>query len=119
MVESSGYSKSFMRAAEELYRRTLIRDVDKKKGSPLVEEMSSVLCKAEEKRRERNMKEREKEVGDLGSHLRKSKENTDSGRLESNCKLDEWKMEDKKSEVQAEFSKESEHAGQDGLEAYG
>ena len=53
------------------------------------------------------------------SRLVKSKENSDSGRLESGCELYEWKMEDQQSEVHEEYPKDSEHAGQDGSETYG
>ena len=45
---------SFMKTAKELCRRTLIKDVDKKKRSPMMEEMTSAQSKAEETRREEN-----------------------------------------------------------------
>ena len=69
--------KSFVRTAEELRRRTLVRNVDTKKVSPLLEEMVNAQSKGEEARREENEGSREAE--DLGSHMEKPKENTDSG----------------------------------------
>ena len=69
--------KSFVRTAEELRRRTLIRDVDTKKVSPLLEEMVNAQSKAAEARREEN--EGKREAQDLGSHMVKPGESTNSG----------------------------------------
>ena len=56
--------KSFVKTAEELCRRTLIRDVDKKKGSPLLKEQGHAQSIAEEERKKRRMrKERSRGFG--------------------------------------------------------
>ena len=59
--EVSKHWKSFVRTAEELCRRSLNRDVDKKKGSPFLKEMVNAQGKAEEERKNWKMKEREKQ----------------------------------------------------------
>ena len=59
--EVSKDCKSFVKTADEVRRRTLIRDVDKKKESSLLEEMVIAQSKAEEERRKRKKKEREKQ----------------------------------------------------------
>ena len=57
------------------------------------------------------MKEREKLriwESARGNQIRIS----DLGRLELDCQLDEWKMEDEQSKVQKDGAKDEEHAGQ-------
>ena len=59
--------------------------------------------KIQNKRRggkEEEQNERKKEAEDLGSCLGQSNENSGFGRLESDCELDEWEMEDQQSKVQ-------------------
>ena len=59
--EGLGDWKSFKKTAEELCRRTLIKDMDKKREGFRVEETGSVQTKDEKKRRESEMKEKEKQ----------------------------------------------------------
>ena len=42
-----------------------------------------------------------------------SEENSDYGRPNLDCELDEWMMENQPSEIQEGCSKDTEHAGQD------
>ena len=72
--------------------------------------------KIQNKRRggkEEEQNERKKEAEDLGSCLGQSNENSGFGRLESDCELDEWEMEDQQSKVQDDGAQDAEHAGQD------
>ena len=47
----------------------------------------------------------------MGSRLGQSNENSDHGRLESDCDLDELHVEDQQSKVQDDGAKDAEHAG--------
>ena len=82
-----------------------MRDVDKKKGSLLLEEMVNAQSSSEEEKGEkRKMKEREKQRN-LDPARGSRKRNPDSGRLESDCERDEWKMEDEQSETPGRWLK--------------
>ena len=48
-----------------------------------------------------------------------SEENSDYGRPNLDCELDEWMMENQQSEIQEGCSKDTEHAGQDRFQADG
>ena len=75
--EGSGDWKSFVKTAEDLCRKILLKDVDTRKGSPLLEEIVRVQSKAEgDKEREEN--EGKGEAENLESRLEKSEENSDS-----------------------------------------
>ena len=53
--------KSFIKTAEELCKRNLIKDMDQKREGSRVEETGNVQTKDEKKRRESEMKEKEKQ----------------------------------------------------------
>ena len=53
--------KSFIKTAEELCKRNLIKDMDKKREGSRLEETGNVQTKDEKKRRESEMKEKEKQ----------------------------------------------------------
>ena len=62
--------------------------------------------------KEEEQNEEKIEAESLGCRLRQSNENSDFGRLKSDCELDEWEMDDQQSKNQDESTKDAEHAGQ-------
>ena len=58
------------------------------------------------------MKEREK-LRIWDSRVGQPNEDSDLGRLKSDCELEESEMEDQQSKIQDDGAKDAEHAGQD------
>ena len=57
--------------------------------------------------RKKKQDPRKIEAEDLGSCVWQSNEDSDFGRLESDCAVDEWEMEDQQSKVQNDGAKDS------------
>ena len=101
--EVSNDKKSLVKTAEELCKIILKRDEDKKRERLFLDW-------------ERNTEEQDEGKGEaeaLGSRLGQPNEDSDLGRLKSDCELHEWTMKDQLSKAQNDGAKDAEHAGQD------